>query len=848
MELLIVVIVVVLLAFPALLFVILAYVRGHESMLIDQGLNLKQLRTQSSETHSLLHALREQVNNLSSGAAASVAPHQDRASGIVMPPPELAKLPAQPSWQPDVRYAAVPDMPMQSVPEPIQVSASMPPVSTTLPIPGYLEPPIAQPGTEPDVEVLPELVIAQLSPAIPATIVDTTGHAVPSKPSFSWERFVGENLVNKLGIAILTIGIGIFVKHAIDQSWINALGRVFIGLAAGCVLGGTGHFLRQDYKAFSSVLIGGALTVFYFTVGLAYNQYELLSHPIAFALMVGITVIGVAASYSYNKIELAVIAWIGGFFTPFLLQAKESNYLILLTYVLILNMGMLALAYNKRWRLLYLVAFVSTTILYDLGFGHWVTPENAWGVLGFGVAYYFVFVAATLLFNVRTGTLFKGEDLIQLLAINLGALAAGREVLSVLHLSDYHALVPAALAAMNIALALVLKARKVEDGNLIYVVYGLIIALISIFGLNQFSGNYITLFWAIEAVMLLALYRRSTLAMVYYSSWLLLFLAGCSWIEDAYGFYNGLLYSQQPDTMILNDGFISGIVLTVTMALFFAIHSRLVTMPKLGLQNKKQSDDMLLILVVTIFYVSIILEVGYHLFFQESDWISWKLRNLGFIAVSALYLAGSFYASNKFKLGWELALTIVTGILFLLLLTIGYFESLTVLKDYLVNLSRPGWHFGIQYGGIIGFVSASYFVVRHIGQSAEYRNVLYIVAGIIGLVLLSQQLNFATALFVNPDTKEEWEAAFTLSNRVVYPIAWGMVSFGLLVIGMVQKVVRLRIMGLAIFCLALVKLFLLDVWHMSPSGRIAAFISLGVLLLVVSFLYQKLRRLVVEEG
>src|SRR5690606_1598222 len=54
----------------------------------------------------------------------------------------------------------------------------------------------------------------------------------PATPRLSWferfkqnnpdvERFIGENLVNKIGILILVLGISYFVKYAIDREWIN---------------------------------------------------------------------------------------------------------------------------------------------------------------------------------------------------------------------------------------------------------------------------------------------------------------------------------------------------------------------------------------------------------------------------------------------------------------------------------------------------------------------------------------------------------------------------------------------------------------------------------------------------
>ncbi|MBL7752231.1 MAG: hypothetical protein JNN29_12665, partial [Chitinophagaceae bacterium] len=48
----------------------------------------------------------------------------------------------------------------------------------------------------------------------------------PSQKERDLEKFIGENLANKIGIAILVLGIGFFVKYAIDKNWINETGRV----------------------------------------------------------------------------------------------------------------------------------------------------------------------------------------------------------------------------------------------------------------------------------------------------------------------------------------------------------------------------------------------------------------------------------------------------------------------------------------------------------------------------------------------------------------------------------------------------------------------------------------------
>lgn len=163
------------------------------------------------------------------------------------------------------------------------------------------------------------------------------------------EKFIGENLANKIGIAVLVLGIAFFIKYAIDKNWINETGRVIIGLISGSILIGLAHYYRNSYRSFSSVLVGGGLSVFYFSIAFAFHQYQLIGQLPAFIAMVVVSAFAVALSLYYNRQELAILATIGGFITPFLVSTGQENYVALFTYLCILNAGLIALSWFKRW-------------------------------------------------------------------------------------------------------------------------------------------------------------------------------------------------------------------------------------------------------------------------------------------------------------------------------------------------------------------------------------------------------------------------------------------------------------------------------------------------------------------
>nr|HPI54793.1 DUF2339 domain-containing protein [Chitinophagaceae bacterium] len=99
-----------------------------------------------------------------------------------------------------------------------------------------------------------------------------------------------------------------------------------------------------------------------------------------------------------------------------------------------------------------------------------------------------------------------------------------------------------------------------------------------------------------------------------------------------------------------------------------------------------------------------------------------------------------------------------------------------------------------------------------------------------------------------------YEKGFSISNlvmkasKIVWPILWSVSSLVLMILGMRQRIKRLRIISLSLFSLTILKLFAYDMNQVSQGGKIAAFIILGVILLIVAFMYQKVKGLFLDES
>jgi hypothetical protein len=85
------------------------------------------------------------------------------------------------------------------------------------------------------------------------------------------------------------------------------------------------------------------------------------------------------------------------------------------------------------------------------------------------------------------------------------------------------------------------------------------------------------------------------------------------------------------------------------------------------------------------------------------------------------------------------------------------------------------------------------------------------------------------------------------THKIGWPILWGVGAFIIIFIGLKEKIRHLRIISLVLFLITLLKLFLVDIKGISEGGKIAAFISLGILLLIISFMYQRLKKLLLAD-
>lgn len=671
-----------------------------------------------------------------------------------------------------------------------------------------------------------------------------------TKPTFfernpDLEKFIGENLINKIGIGILVLGIAFFVKYAIDQNWINEIGRVSIGILCGGILIGIAHYMRKKFKAFSSVLIGGGLSVLYFTIGIAFHIYHLFSQEAAFGIMVVITAFAIVLSITYDRIELAVLALIGGFCTPYIVSTGEGNYQVLFTYLLILNGGMLVLAYKKKWNLVNILSYVFTILSYGSWLlvkciGHVDAPYA--GALIFGTAFYIVFFLMNIIYNLKNNIPFKVFEIGMLLSNTFLYYAAGMSILYYYYNTTYQGLFTALIGVFNFGFAFAFYKNKNIDRNLIFLLIGLVLTFVSLTAPIQLEGNHITLFWAAEAVLLLWLSQKSGIKLIKGTSLAISLLMLISLLMDWGKFYADS--SSALRTPFLNQAFITGIASIVSIILSIRL-----------LANEKEPvfvfkdfsiktyKSILQILFTTLLYFSFLLEINFQL---VSHGYHYEAVNVVTGIYNYTFVASMFFILRK-NTSQAVAVTLMVAAgLCLLAFPAVYNQSIIDVRDNYLEQNSDALFFMLHFL-LISLFALTIYIFNSASKKYFLKSEDWIKWAIVFFIVYgcSAEVNhIVTWISYSPG-----RIIYEINRQIFkagYTVLWGIISLILIQQGMKNKDRTLRIISLSLFFLTILKLFFWDIRGISESGKIIAFISLGALLLLVSFMYQRLKRLILE--
>jgi uncharacterized membrane protein len=561
--------------------------------------------------------------------------------------------------------------------------------------------------------------------------------------------------------------------------------------------------------------------------------------------MVLITGFTILLSIAYDRIELAILAILGGFGSPFMVSTGEGNYVVLFTYILILDVGMIVLAYFKRWQAVNIIAYLFSILL----FGSWIAsrfdhtqPSMTAGALIFATLFYLVFFAMNIVNNLKERTKFGGIEFSILISNTFLYYSAGMFILNSADSEIYRGLFTASIGVFNFIFAYLLFKSKRVDRNLVFLLIGLVLTFISLAAPVQLEGNYITLFWAAEAVLLLWLSQQSGIRLMKFGSAVVMALMWVSlamdWI-NIYGHDNG-----EHLRVILNKGYITSFVALLSISGFYYL-LRFETTDETKIIPRVRL--ILSVVGVVIFYMWNYLELNHQLnVFVEPSAATVIIGSYNMLfTLLVFFFVGKFLPSEKANIGLA-GLGLIAAVAYFA----RYHSDIIVSRDLYLAGQSSFLGFGFHY------LLVSLLIVIAVWTVYKFRTMADFIASTFHLYswffvffflfLASAELDHTILLTMSNGSNDVLHL-IAQNHKIGYPILWGVSSFILIAIGLRKKRRHLRIISLTLFLVTLLKLFLIDIRGISEGGKIAAFISLGIMLLVVSFMYQRLKQFLMAE-
>jgi uncharacterized membrane protein len=276
--------------------------------------------------------------------------------------------------------------PVATPPQPIVAAASAP----------VAVPAASAPATVPR----PALAAASKRPAAPEW-------NLPAKLfSGAWDWLFGGNTVVRMGVVVLFIGLAFLARYAVENALLppelRLAGIGALGIAL-FVFGLRMHRRGAERRGYSLTLQGAGVAVLYLTVFAAFRLYQFLPAAAAFAALGLICLFSAIIALALDALPLAFIGFAGGFAAPVLVSTGQGDHVGLFSYYLLLGAAIAVIAWKKAWRPLNLLGFFAT-------FG----VATAWGVLKyrpeqfastepFLVAFFLVYLLASLFYALRHG-------------------------------------------------------------------------------------------------------------------------------------------------------------------------------------------------------------------------------------------------------------------------------------------------------------------------------------------------------------------------------------------------------------------------------------------------------------
>ena len=659
------------------------------------------------------------------------------------------------------------------------------------------------------------------------------------RPPSEWrnlEQRLGGTWLNRVGALVLTLGIAFFLKYAFDNQWIQPAGRVALGLVAGALLLLVGERLqRAAYRGPAQGVVAVGIAALYLSVYAAFAFYQLVTQPVAFAVMVLVTATAAALALHHDARAVAVLANLGGFLTPILLATDRDAGTALFSYLAVLDAGMLVVAWHRRWPELGLMSFVFTHALYVAWFQRWYTTTPSQQAVALVAAGVFLVLfslvapaeALSRRLPPRAEHLWRGPALIAL-AAPVAAFVAAREVLHPAHVT-WLAVACLVLAAYYLGLAQA-TTNAPGVGPLLVMLHGAVsLAFLTLTFPVQFAEHGVAIAWGVEGAAIVWGGFRLNARPLRLAGLVVLALAAVRWMTllDEHTAHRGVFAVDHPAWPATVAFVAASALAALTYRAGRPLHD-----------GERFAGPALALASVVSAALFLSFELDRHRALGLDHPIQALILTLIWLAAATLMLGLAGADRTHVLLGAATVLLLVVGFGAIS----GDLERWRAARATLTPLANFRFLVGLLVVGVYAVYARR---VRTLGLPAATAQPLRTGATAAAALFLLWHLSMEIVLLPLEGVAP---GDVTMAHHMGLSILWTLYAFVAMGIGLQRQHGALRLGAIGLFALTVVKVFLVDLGRLDAGYRILSFVVLGGLLILASFLYTRYRERLAGSG
>lgn len=638
------------------------------------------------------------------------------------------------------------------------------------------------------------------------------------------EKFLGLNLLNKIGVLLIVIGVFTASRFAYFRLPDTLKGALIFLLGILMLVSGE-LASRKRPSVVALGIVAGGVAVLYLGLGISFFALKILPMTMALLLCVLITIVAFVLSAKHNSQVIAIFALIGGYL-PFYSILGNSTLLVgSMVYFFALHLLVLFLSFNKKWRVVsffeLFLNIISAATVTNLALTMFYENPSFY-------FYRFLF----LLYPLCSFALYTAIPLIH-----------AKQTEKPFQLSDVIFFAVNTLASSIVILQLLYPARLTNLQGMTAIFFALVY-----FGISKVVQRYFTSEKRITALFLLTALTFVILVVP--------FQLGTKWISIGWLIEGVLLATYgilQNDKVFKRVGYftfalcIGAFVIIDSVfyweTFYFTLNYTFITLGSFVILTALMYKNSLINTGQRIFQLASLLNLWVYFIYLIYQELAYTIK---FTNYNQRYLLGALAVTITFLMAFIIVrIPRMQSRSIRILAVIQYTAG--SLFAFLLNVIRSPFRVheattSIMIVGsliLVGLSALCILAVYDLGQIMVVEKVfsprlIPLMVSAYFLLILTQYLIFHYRLHF---------------SSIIISILYAVMAIVWIFYGFIKQTVFIRRFGLALALASVVKLVLVDLYSLTQGYRIISYFALGISLVGISMIYQYFdRKLEAKEG